>query len=99
MIIADYASTDRTPQIADRVRRRWGPWRLGIHQRHRLAAPPGTVGAACARGRRGDHRRLGVRAAQQISSWVEQNFEAQSVDDVTRYDLTRGATAGSGAGG
>ena len=30
----------------------------------------------------------GSNSAQQIASWVEQNFEATSVGDVTMYDLT-----------
>jgi hypothetical protein len=31
----------------------------------------------------------GSRASQQIATWVEQNFETQTVGGVTMYDLTQ----------
>jgi hypothetical protein len=47
-----------------------------------------TGSSAAGAGMRSDS---GSNTSQQIASWVEQNFEATSVGDVTLYDLTRTA--------
>ena len=37
----------------------------------------------------------GSSSSSDIASWVEENFDATTVDGVTVYDLSSGATAGT----
>jgi hypothetical protein len=65
----------------------------GFGSNGRFTGGSGTPGSGTATRGAFGNQMGGSRASQEITTWVEENFAAQTVDGVTVYDLTQPSTS------